>query len=112
MFIWHSHHSNLPTSELVQSSDSQLPNSYWGIIDICCHSVGPSCMVVLRILLWITHYDFYYQQGIEQHFSRNPLLQTFKTSPSVKTLPLLTPFVELPDPAPEILDEFLGLPKP
>ena len=74
MFIWHSHHSNLPTSEPVQSSDLQLPNSYWGIIDICCHSVGPSHMVVLRIPLWLTHYDFYYQQGIEQHFSSNPLL--------------------------------------
>src|SRR5882724_1208349 len=56
------------TSEPAQSSDLQLPYSYQGIIDICCHSVGPSHMVVLRIPLWLTHYDFYYQQGIEQQF--------------------------------------------
>jgi len=35
----------------LQSSDLQILNSYPGIIDICCHSVGPSCMIVLRILL-------------------------------------------------------------
>jgi len=33
-------------------------------------------------------------------------------SPSIETLPLSTPFAELPDPALEILDEVLGLPKP
>ena len=45
--ILHPHSSNVPiiltytTSESVQLSDWQLPNSYWGIIDICCHSVAP-----------------------------------------------------------------------
>jgi len=66
-------------------------------------------MVVLRIPLWLTWYDFYYQQGIEQHFSGNPLLRTFKMSPSVEILLLLTPFAELMDPALEIPDEVLGL---
>jgi len=36
----------------------------------------------------------------------------FKTSSSIKTLLLSTPFAELPDPALEILDEVIGLPKP
>src|SRR5882724_475059 len=105
----HFHHSDLHhfiICAVIRLVTSEL---LLGIIDICCHSVEPSCMVVLRILLWLTCYDLYYQQGIEQHFSGNPLLQTFKTSPSIKPLLLSTPFVELPDPAPEISDEFLGL---
>ena len=65
--------STSPTQYL-QALKLQHPISYQGITNNCCHSVGPSCMVVLRILL-ITHYNFYYQQGIGQQFSSNPLLQ-------------------------------------
>jgi len=36
----------------------------------------------------------------------------FKMSPSIKTLQLSTPFVELPDPAPEIMDQVPDIPKP
>jgi len=107
--------SAIPTyliSKPTQSSDSQLLNSYQGIIDICCHSVRPSHMVVLRIPLWLTCYDFYYQQGIEQHFPSNLSLLTFKKSPSVETLPSSTPFAKLLDPVPEIPDQVPDLPKP
>ena len=71
-------------SKSAQSSDLQLPNSYQGITDICCHSVGPSCMGVLRIPLWLTHYDFYYHRVFSSIF---PAIHCFKCSrchPSIK----------------------------
>jgi len=47
----------------------------------------------------LTRYDFYYQQGIEQHFSGYPWLE-LQDVPSIETLPLST-LCGTSDPAPE-----------
>ena len=111
----HPHSPNVSTnltytnSESMQSSDSQLPNSDWGIIDICCHSVGPSHMVVLWILLWLTHYDFYYQQGIEQHLSGNYHFKHSWHHPSIKTFHCQHPLHKFSGPCPGTSDNPIPL---
>ena len=45
--FWHSDYLTL----YLQALDLQHLISYQGITDICCHSIGPSCTVVLRIPL-------------------------------------------------------------
>src|SRR5882724_3581892 len=62
-----------------------------------------SCMIVLGYH-WLTRYNPLIDWVLGSIIFWQPSQHKSKSSPSIKTLPSLTPFVEITEPAPEIPD--------